>query len=209
MFGVLGSEFDHRACEVINPTKERGPKTLYKFSNRIIIYMYLCKIINFIKWHQIYFGLLIIFKCFEHQFIPNIESIGIVHLHARVVILKLQRGLRAYSHQRPPIWRTTFFRRRTSRCLQKLVRQWVPFQCMEFWYIRSRISAAEKTRVFGVNRPLGWICAWRHNHAINERTINRRAINDYMERLHPMMKYGNFIEVYNLIIITDMTEPQH
>ena len=26
---------------------------------------------------------------------------------------------------------------------------------------------------------------------------NRRAINDYMERLHPMMKYGNFIEVYN------------
>ena len=32
---------------------------------------------------------------------------------------------------------------------------------------------------------------------INERAINRRALNDYMERLHPMMKYGNFIEVYN------------
>ena len=27
---VLGSEFAHRACEVINPTKERGPKTLYE-----------------------------------------------------------------------------------------------------------------------------------------------------------------------------------
>ena len=54
-------------------------------------------------------------------------------------------------------WRTTFFRRRTSRCLQNLVRQRherVPFKCMGFWYIRSRISAAEKTRVFGVNRPL-------------------------------------------------------
>ena len=38
------------------------------------------------------------------------------------------------------------FRRRTSRCLQNLVRQPVPFKCMGFWYIRSRISAAEKKR---------------------------------------------------------------
>ena len=37
------------------------------------------------------------------------------------------------------------------------------------------------------------------NRAINERAINRRAANDYMKRLHPMMKYGNFIEVYNNI----------
>ena len=44
---VLWSECDHRACEVINPTKERGPKTLCEFNNRIIIYLY--KIINFIK----------------------------------------------------------------------------------------------------------------------------------------------------------------
>ena len=44
---VLWAEFDHRACEVINPTKERDPKTLYEFNNRIIIYLY--KIINFIK----------------------------------------------------------------------------------------------------------------------------------------------------------------
>ena len=44
---VLWSEFDHRACEVINPTKEPGPKTLYEFNNRIIIYLY--KIINLIK----------------------------------------------------------------------------------------------------------------------------------------------------------------
>ena len=44
---VLRSEFDHRACEVINPTKERGPKTLHEFNNRIIIYLY--KIINFIN----------------------------------------------------------------------------------------------------------------------------------------------------------------
>ena len=35
------------ACEVINPTKELGHKTLYEFNNRIIIYLY--KIINFIK----------------------------------------------------------------------------------------------------------------------------------------------------------------
>ena len=44
---VLCSEFDHQACEVINPTKERGPKTLYEFNNRFIIYLY--KIFNFIK----------------------------------------------------------------------------------------------------------------------------------------------------------------
>ena len=44
-------------------------------------------------------------------------------------------------------WRTTFFRRRISRCLHNLVRQRVPSKCMGFWYIRSRISAAEKTRV--------------------------------------------------------------
>ena len=36
--------------------------------------------------------------------------------------------------------------------------------------------------------------------AINERAINERAINDYMERLLPLMKYGNFIEVYNNVI---------
>ena len=44
---VIWSEFEHRACEAINPTKERGPKTLYEFNNRIIIYLY--KIINFSK----------------------------------------------------------------------------------------------------------------------------------------------------------------
>ena len=44
---VLWSEFDHRACEAINPTKERGPKTLYEFNNRIITYRY--KIINLVK----------------------------------------------------------------------------------------------------------------------------------------------------------------
>ena len=37
----------------------------------------------------------------------------------------------------------------------------------------------------------------RDNCAIHERAINKRAIHDYMERLHPMMKYGNFIEVCN------------
>ena len=66
---VLWSELDHRACEVINPTKERGPKTLYEFNNRIIIYLY--KIINFIKYHHIYVGLLIIIECFVHKFIPR------------------------------------------------------------------------------------------------------------------------------------------
>ena len=48
-----------------------------------------------------------------------------------------------------------FFRPRTSRCVQNLVRQRAPFKCMGFWYIRSRISATEKTRVFGVNSPWG------------------------------------------------------
>ena len=43
---------------MIYPTKERGPKTLHEFNNRIIIYLY--KIINFIKYHHIYVGLLII-----------------------------------------------------------------------------------------------------------------------------------------------------
>ena len=34
----------------------------------------------------------------------------------------------------------------------------------------------------------------------NKRTYNKHsALNDYMERLHPMMNYGNFIEVYNNI----------
>ena len=32
---VIWSEFDHRACKVINPTNERGPKTPYEFNNRI------------------------------------------------------------------------------------------------------------------------------------------------------------------------------
>ena len=85
--------------------------------------------------------------------------------------LSIPRTLRAYSHQRRaffsaagillriyqnPIhlngahWRTTFFRRRNSRCLQTLVRQRVLSKCIGFWYIHSRISAAEKTRVFGV-----------------------------------------------------------
>ena len=38
--------------------------------------------------------------------------------------------------------------------LPGVIRQRVPFKCMGFWYICSRISAAEKTRLFGVNRPL-------------------------------------------------------
>ena len=48
---VLRSEFDHRAYAVINPTKERGPKTMYEFNNRIIIgpIIYLYKIINLIE----------------------------------------------------------------------------------------------------------------------------------------------------------------
>ena len=50
---------------LLKPIFERGPKTLYEFNNRIIIYLY--KIFNLIKYHQIYVGLLIIIKCFEHQ----------------------------------------------------------------------------------------------------------------------------------------------
>ena len=33
--------------------------------------------------------------------------------------------------------------------------------------------------------------------AISKRAINERALNDYMERLHSMMKHCNVIEVYN------------
>ena len=46
------------------------------------------------------------------------------------------------------------FRPRTSRCVQNIVRQRALFKCMVFWYIHSRISAAEKKCVFGVNSPL-------------------------------------------------------
>ena len=53
---------------MIDATKERGPKTLYEFSNRIIIYLY--RIINFSN-KSFCVGLLIIIKCFEHQFIPK------------------------------------------------------------------------------------------------------------------------------------------
>ena len=55
-----GDQSDHRT---------RSQHTLYEFNNRIIIYLY--KIINLIKYHQIYIGLLIIIKCVEHQFIPK------------------------------------------------------------------------------------------------------------------------------------------
>ena len=76
---VLRSEFYHRACEVINPTKDRDTKTLDEFNNRIIIYLY--NIINFIKKHKIY----VVFFIPKHQIDRHS-----VHLHARVVILKLQ-----------------------------------------------------------------------------------------------------------------------
>ena len=49
---------------------------------------------------------------------------------------------------------------------------------------------------------LYWLYVWRHNHAINERAINRREINDYYGTIASMMKYGNFIEVYNNIYHT-------
>ena len=92
----------------------------------------------------------------------------------RTDVRRTTKNIRVYSHQKRAFffccgnsaadyqnpmhlngarWRTTFFRRRTSRCLQNLVRQRVPSKCMGFCYIRSRISAAEQTRVFGVNRP--------------------------------------------------------
>ena len=83
------------------------------------------------------------------------ESLGLFTPKTRVfsateILLRLYQNP---IHLNGARWQTTFFRRRTSRCLQNLVRQRFPFKCMGFWYIRSRISVAEKTRVFGVNRP--------------------------------------------------------
>ena len=132
---VLWLEFYHRACEVIKPTKERGPKTLYSFNNRIIIY--LCKIINFIKYHQIYVGLLIMIKCFEHQFIPKHRI--------RIDIAFICPG---------------------------------SFACS-----RSDIEVAK--------RPMLDICVT--SQPCNKRACNKQAC---------MVKYGNFIEVYNNNIMT-------
>ena len=42
--------------------RTRSQNTVCEFNNRIIIYLY--KIINFIQFHHIYVGLLIIIKCF-------------------------------------------------------------------------------------------------------------------------------------------------
>ena len=110
---VLWSEFDHRACEVINPTKERGPKHCMS-SITELLYTSIKFSISVNKSFCVAF--LIIIKGLSTNSFLNIRHS--VHLHARVVILKLQSGLY-------------------------------------------------------------WIYAWRHNHAINERAINRRAINDY------------------------------
>ena len=43
-------------------------------------------------------------------------------------------------------WRTRFWRQREVRRRKNVVRQRAPFKCMGFWYIHSRISAAEKKR---------------------------------------------------------------
>ena len=59
---------------MINPTKERGPKTLYSFNNRIIIYLY--KIINFIKKTSDLCFFIPKHRIYRHS----------VHLQARVVI---------------------------------------------------------------------------------------------------------------------------
>ena len=115
----------------------------------------------------------------------------------RNVCLWPEYPLRVYSHQRRTfssaaeillriyqnpihlngaLWWTTFFRRRTSHCLQNLVRQRVPFKCMGFGYSRSRISAAEKACVFGLNSPL--------------------EINTHEIRTHPRSIRANFAFPY-------------
>ena len=64
------------------------PAHMFTFSRSLISFVY-----SFFLWH--FFGSLIIIKCFEHQFIPKqrIDRHS-VHLHACVVILELQSGLR-------------------------------------------------------------------------------------------------------------------
>ena len=66
---------------------------------------------------------------------------------AEILLRKYQNPM----HLNGARWRTTFFRGRTSRCLQNLVRQRVPFKCMVFWYIiypQQNFRSRKKTRVF-------------------------------------------------------------
>ena len=77
----------------------------------------------------------------------RLKQLGPIHTKDARFFSGAEILLRIYQnpiHLNGARWRTTFFRRRNSRCLQTLVRQRVLSKCMGFWYIRSRISAAEK-----------------------------------------------------------------
>ena len=65
---VLWSGCDHRACEVINPTKERGPKHC---TSSITELLYTSIKLSISVTKSFCVGLLIIIKCLEHQFIPK------------------------------------------------------------------------------------------------------------------------------------------
>ena len=79
----------------------------------------------------------------------------------RTTFFRLLRIFQNPIHLNGTRWRTRFWRQREVRRRKNVVRQRAPFKCMVIWYIRSRISAAEKTRVFGVNRPsLYYLSRW-------------------------------------------------
>ena len=56
-------------------------------------------------------------------------------------------------------WRTTFFCRRTSCCLQNLVRQRSHLNVWDLDISAAEFPQQKKTRVFGVNRPLIRYCS--------------------------------------------------
>ena len=60
-------------------------------------------------------------------------------------------------------WRTRYWKQREFRRRKNVVRQRAPFKCMGFWYIRSRISAAEKTLVSAKS--------WRHGEFSDDNTL--------------------------------------
>ena len=60
---------------------------------------------------------------------------GSIHTKDARIFSAAEILLRMYQnpiHLNGTRWRTTFFRRRTSRCLQNLIRQQVPFKCVGF-----------------------------------------------------------------------------
>ena len=132
-----------------------SPTVLYLIwkSNQIAIYIFIClwlKLMSIMLW--------IITLCISPKIknrTQDINSKGLFTPKTRVfsaaeILLRIYQN---HIHLNGTRWRTRLWRQREIRRRKKVVRQRAPFKCVGFWYIRSRISAAEQTHVFGLNRP--------------------------------------------------------